>query len=125
MTRLATILGLCVLAAPALAGPAEDAATRALARDIFRELIEINTTESAGSVTRAAEAMAARLRAGGFAAGDMTIVGDDARKLNLVVRLKGTGRAKPVLLLGHLDVVEARREDWTTDPFKFTEKDGY
>ena len=125
MTRFLATLGLIALATPALASPAEDAATRALARDIFKELIEINTTESAGSVTRASEAMAARCRAAGFADSDMAIVGDDPRKMNLVVRLKGTGKAKPILLIGHLDVVEARREDWTTDPFKFTEKDGF
>ncbi len=104
---------------------ADDAATRALARDVFRELIEINTTESAGSVTAASEAMAARFRAAGFAASDIAIVGEDPRKMNLVVRLHGTGKARPVLLMGHLDVVEARREDWTTDPFKFIEKDGF
>jgi acetylornithine deacetylase/succinyl-diaminopimelate desuccinylase-like protein len=97
----------------------------ALARDIFKELIEINTTESVGSVTTASEAMAQRLRAAGFAAEDIQILGPNDRKKNLVVRLHGSGKHKPVLLIGHLDVVEARREDWTTDPFKFVEKDGY
>ena len=125
MTRFLAACGFFVLVAPALAGTAEDAATRALARDIFKELIEINTTESSGSVTRASEAMATRFRAAGFADSDMAIVGDDPRKMNLVVRMKGAGKAKPILLIGHLDVVEARREDWTTDPFKFTEKDGF
>jgi acetylornithine deacetylase/succinyl-diaminopimelate desuccinylase-like protein len=96
-----------------------------LAHDIFKELIEINTTDSVGNVTTASEAMAQRLRAAGFAAGDIQILGPNDRKKNLVVRLRGSGKHKPVLLIGHLDVVEARREDWTTDPFKFVEKDGY
>jgi acetylornithine deacetylase/succinyl-diaminopimelate desuccinylase-like protein len=97
----------------------------ALSRSIFQELIEINTTDSVGNVTTASEAMAKRLRAAGFADSDIAIVGPNARKKNLVVRFRGTGEHKPVLLIGHLDVVEARREDWTTDPFKFVEKDGY
>jgi acetylornithine deacetylase/succinyl-diaminopimelate desuccinylase-like protein len=98
---------------------------KALSRSIFQELIEINTTDSVGNVTAASEAMAKRLRAAGFADSDLSILGPNARKKNLVVRLHGTGQYKPVLLIGHLDVVEARREDWTTDPFKFIEKDGY
>jgi acetylornithine deacetylase/succinyl-diaminopimelate desuccinylase-like protein len=103
-----------------------DQASNALAHDIFKELIEINTVDSpAGSVTAASEAMAQRLRAGGYSADEMQILGPNDRKKNLVVRLKGRGKHKPVLLIGHLDVVEARREDWTTDPFKFVEKDGY
>src|SRR3984957_15778513 len=97
----------------------------ALSRSIFQELIEINTTDSVGNVTTAAEAMAKRLRAAGFADSDIAILGPNARKRNLVVRLRGTGQHKPVLLIGHLDVVEARRDDWTTDPFNFVEKDGY
>src|ERR1700722_7444672 len=97
----------------------------ALSRSIFQELIEINTTDSVGNVTTASEAMAKRLRAAGFADSDIAILGPNARKKNLVVRFRGTGQHKPVLLIGHLDVVEARREDWTTDPFKFVEKDGY
>ena len=97
----------------------------ALARSIFQELIEINTTDSVGNVTTASEAMARRFRAAGFPDSDLALLGPNARKKNLVVRLHGTGQHKPVLLIGHLDVVEARREDWTTDPFKFIEKDGY
>src|SRR5277367_1908090 len=102
-----------------------DEATRKLAVDIFKHLIEINTTDSVGSVTAAAEAMAKRFRDAGFAESDIRIMGPNDRKKNVVVRLHGSGKHKPVLLIGHLDVVEARREDWTTDPFKFTEKDGY
>jgi acetylornithine deacetylase/succinyl-diaminopimelate desuccinylase-like protein len=96
-----------------------------LGRDIFKELIEINTTDSTGNTTTAANAMAARLRDAGFAATDVQVLGPNDRKGNLVARLRGTGAKKPVLILGHLDVVEARREDWTTDPFQFVEKDGY
>ena len=76
-------------------------------------------------MTTAAEAMAQRFRDAGFPDSDMQIMGPNDRKKNLVVRLHGSGKHKPVLLIGHLDVVEARREDWTTDPFQFVEKDGY
>src|SRR5215472_1907496 len=102
-----------------------DDATRQLSRDIFQELIEINTTDSVGNVTTAAEAMAKRLRDAGFADSDVEVLGPNERKKNMVARLHGTGKHKPVLLIGHLDVVEARREDWTTDPFQFVEKDGF
>jgi acetylornithine deacetylase/succinyl-diaminopimelate desuccinylase-like protein len=102
-----------------------DDAKRQLSHDIFKELIEINTTDSVGSVTAASEAMAKRLRDAGFPENDLQVVGPNDRKKNLVVRLHGSGKHKPVLLIGHLDVVEARREDWTTDPFQFVEKDGY
>ncbi len=96
-----------------------------LARELFKELVEIKTTESGVGSTPGAEAMAQRLRDGGFAAEDIHVVGPGGRKQNLVVRLKGNGRKRPVLLIGHLDVVEARREEWTVDPFQFLEKDGY
>ena len=97
----------------------------ARALEIFRELIEINTTDSVGGTTKAAEAMAARLKAAGFAASDVQVLGPDARKGNLIARYRGTGARRPVLLLAHLDVVEAKREDWSFDPFVFLEKDGY
>src|SRR5881394_1719411 len=96
-----------------------------MARDIFKQLIEINTTDSVGNVTAAAEAMAKRLRDGGFQAGDIQVAGPNERKKNLVARFRGTGQRKPILFIGHLDVVEALRADWTTDPFEFIEKDGY
>jgi acetylornithine deacetylase/succinyl-diaminopimelate desuccinylase-like protein len=104
-----------------------DNATRQLAHDIFQQLIEINTTDSVGSTTVAAEAMAKRLLAAGFSAEDVKVLGPNDRKGNLVARYRGTGSAglKPILIIGHLDVVEAKREDWTTDPFQFVEKDGY
>jgi acetylornithine deacetylase/succinyl-diaminopimelate desuccinylase-like protein len=95
------------------------------ARSIFQQLIEINTTDSAGSVTKASEAVAQRLLAAGFSPKDVVVAGPVERKRNLVVRYRGTGKKKPILFIGHLDVVEARREDWTTNPFEFIEKDGF
>lgn len=100
-------------------------ANQQLTHDIFKELIEINTTNSVGDNTKAAEAMAARLRAAGFADKDIFVGGPDPRKGNLVATLRGSGKRKPLLCLAHLDVVEALREDWTTDPFKFEEIDGF
>ena len=102
-----------------------DDATKQLARDIFKQLIEINTTDSVGSTTVAAEAMAQRLRDAGFPASDVQVLGPNPRKGNLVARLHGTGARRPILLIGHLDVVEARREEWSVDPFQFLERDGY
>jgi acetylornithine deacetylase/succinyl-diaminopimelate desuccinylase-like protein len=95
-----------------------------LARDIFEQLIEIDTTHAKGS-TPAAEAMAARLIAAGFPAEDVQVLGPRPEKGNLVARLRGKGSAKPILFLAHLDVVEARREDWSYDPFTLTEEDGF
>ncbi len=118
----------CLIAATACLSHLDaqvDATTKALARDLFKQLIEINTTDSVGSTTVAAEAMAKRLRDAGFPSSDVVVLGPHPRKGNLVARLRGTGARKPILLIGHLDVVEARREDWTTDPFQFVEKDGY
>jgi acetylornithine deacetylase/succinyl-diaminopimelate desuccinylase-like protein len=99
---------------------------QALFRSIYKELVEINTTDSAGDATRAARAMAARLKAGGFKDSDIHIIVPPgaAKKGNLVARLKGTGARKPILLLAHLDVVEAKREDWTRNPFKLVEENG-
>jgi acetylornithine deacetylase/succinyl-diaminopimelate desuccinylase-like protein len=107
--------------------PTADTANRSLARDILKELIEINTTDSVGSTTLAAQAMRTRLLAAGFAKDDVQVLGPNDRKGNMVARYRGKpgSTLKPILLIGHTDVVEARREDWTTDPFKFVEKDGY
>src|ERR1700704_6717017 len=92
------------------------------AHDIFKQLIEINTTDTpAGNVTTAAEAMAARFRVAGFPAEDIHLDGPLPNKKNLVVRLRGRGAGKPVLFLAHLDVVEALPQDWSMDPFKFNE----
>src|SRR5882672_10686344 len=93
--------------------------------DIYKELIEINTVTATGDTLQAAEAMAARLRAGGFSDADVRVLSPAPRKGNLVARLKGTGARKPILLVAHIDVVPASREDWSTDPFKLVEQDGY
>ncbi len=126
LAGLALALGSPVESIAAVAGaPPGDEAANALARDIYRQLIETNTTESSGNVTTAAEAMAARLRSAGFPAEDVQVLGPTARKKNLVARLRGTGARRPILLIGHLDVVEAPRLEWSTDPFKLVERDGY
>src|ERR1700761_1935918 len=121
-----------LLAASALAQPQANLSPEHLspehqaAHDIFKELIEINTTDTpAGNVTTAAEAMAARFRAAGFAAEDVQVLGPLPNKKNLVVRFHGRGTAKPILFLAHLDVVEALRKDWSMDPFKLNEVDGF
>ena len=122
MASVVLILFMCV---SRLCSAQIDDATRQLSHDIFKQLIEINTTDSVGNVTNASEAMAQRLVDAGFRPTDIQIIGPNDRKKNLVARLHGTGRKKPVLLIGHLDVVEAKRSDWTTDPFQFVEQDGY
>jgi len=95
-------------------------------RDILLELVEIDTTVEHGSTTPAAKAMALRLQEAGFPADDVRVIGPaGSRDHNLVARFRGTGRRRPVLFLAHLDVVEALREDWSFDPFKLTEQDGY
>jgi acetylornithine deacetylase/succinyl-diaminopimelate desuccinylase-like protein len=96
-----------------------------LGREIYRELIETDTTHSTGDTTKAAELLAARFRASGFPPADVQVIGPEETNKNLVVRYRGSGRKPPMLLLAHLDVVEAKREDWSIDPFKFTEKDGF
>jgi acetylornithine deacetylase/succinyl-diaminopimelate desuccinylase-like protein len=125
----AVLLGLAAtlaVGATARAAAMTDQAADALAHDILKQLVEINTTDSVGNVTTAAEAMAKRFRDAGFPAADVVVIGpDNPRKKNVVVHLHGTGQHRPILMIGHLDVVEAHREDWTTDPFRLIEKDGY
>ena len=129
--NLALVLAACLgpIAASAQTSGSPLSPDQQLARDIYKELVEINTTTDAdpGGTTQAAEAMAARLRAAGFTGGDVQVLSSGPRDGNLVARLRGSGVSgrKPILLLAHLDVVAARREDWTIDPFAFTEKDGY
>ena len=95
-------------------------------RDILKELVETDTTHSSGNTTLAAERMEARLLAAGYPRPDVVVVGGADRKGNLVARLRGSGGGKkPILFLAHLDVVEAKKEDWTMDPFVLNEKDGY
>src|SRR6201993_4871481 len=129
MANLALWLALLSSAVRVFAGAAaagqNHGAVNPEARAIFKELIEINTTDSAGNVTLAAEAMAKRLRDAGYPEKDVIVAGPQERKKNLVVRLRGTGQKAPVLFIGHLDVVEALPSDWTVDPFQFLERDGY
>src|SRR6184192_3082787 len=120
MKRFLLPLLLASTVAAAQSGPFD-----ARARDIFKQLIETNTTDSVGSVTKAAEAAVDRLKAAGFPASDVQVLGPDPRKHNLVFRYHGTGARRPLLLLAHLEVVEAKREDWSFDPFTFLEKDGF
>jgi acetylornithine deacetylase/succinyl-diaminopimelate desuccinylase-like protein len=96
-----------------------------LALDIYKELVEINTVVGQGDTARVAEAMAARLRTAGFSGPDVQVLVPAPHKGNLVGRLRGTGKRRPILLLAHVDVVDAKREDWSLDPFKLTERDGY
>src|SRR5438067_5798382 len=113
------------LALPLLAAAQTLPPQQRLAREIYKELVEINTVTATGDTAKAAEAMAARLRAAGFPADDVRVFTPAPRKGNLVARLHGSGAKKPILLLAHIDVVEAKREDWSTDPFKLVEQDGY
>ena len=100
-------------------------ADRALAREILEELVEIQSTEEQGTA-RAAQAMAARLIAAGFPKDDVHVIGHDARTQNLVARFRGPNPgARAVLLMAHIDVVPARREDWSVDPWTFLERDGW
>jgi acetylornithine deacetylase/succinyl-diaminopimelate desuccinylase-like protein len=116
--------GLVLVAAARSAGAQTSVDDRG-ARAIFAELVGINTTHDHGSTTRAAEAVRRRLLAAGFPAKDVVVAGPNPQRMNLVARLRGTGARRPIMLLAHLDVVEARREDWTLEPFVLTEKDGY
>ncbi len=121
---LAAALGLSF--APCALSQAPTPAQREL-REIYKELVEINTTDSVGSCTEAAQALAARLKAAGLPEQDVQVIvpPDGPKKGNLVARYRGTGAKKPIMLLGHLDVVEAKREDWERDPFKLVEENGY
>ncbi len=96
---------------------------RALVRDLLRELVEIDTTPANGS-TKAAVAMAERLHGAGFSDADVQLLGPRTDRENLVVRLRGRGKARPILLIAHLDVVSAPSEGWSSDPFHLTERDG-
>src|SRR5689334_14067820 len=124
--RVAIVTALALAAAPLAAqsappsAPPSLAPNQQLARDIYKELIEINSSDSVGSVTKAAEAMAKRFLDAGFPAADVRVLVPEGKptKGNLVVRYRGKGgsRAKPLLLLAHLDVVAALRSDWTIEP---------
>jgi acetylornithine deacetylase/succinyl-diaminopimelate desuccinylase-like protein len=96
-----------------------------LACDIYKEFVEIQSGFTTGATTPVAETAAARLRAAGFPETDLFVGGANPKKANLVVRYHGTGTLKPILLLAHIDVVEAKREDWSVDPFQLIERDGF
>lgn len=109
--------------APSAAQPLT--AHQQLARDIHKELVEINTVTATGDTLKAAQAMADRLKAAGFPDNDVHVLSPGPRKGNLVARLRGTGARRPILLLAHIDVVAAAASDWSAEPFKLLEKDGY
>ena len=96
-----------------------------LARSIYQQIVEINTVTATGDTLEAAQAMAGRLKAAGFDDADVRVLSPAPRKGNLVARLRGTGSRRPILLLAHIDVVAASASDWTAEPFKLVEKDGY
>lgn len=129
--RMRKIIGILVFLAPFLSLSSAPAQTtrpeseKQLARDIYQQFIEIQSGFTTGSTTPVAEAAAARLKAAGFPDADIFLGGASPKKENIVVRYHGAGKRKPLLLLAHIDVVEARREDWSMNPFVLTEKDGY
>jgi acetylornithine deacetylase/succinyl-diaminopimelate desuccinylase-like protein len=103
----------------------DSASERALFHDIYKELVETNTSHSAGDTTLAAQRMEKRLRDAGFTDTEVQVLEPFPKKGNLVLRFTGDGTRRPLLLLAHLDVVEAKREEWTTDPFTLIETGGY
>ncbi|HEY8004403.1 MAG TPA: M20/M25/M40 family metallo-hydrolase [Phenylobacterium sp.] len=124
----AAFAALCAFSAAAQPGPAPNFPGQAEFRDLYKELIETNTTVSAGSCTVAAQEMAARLKAAGYPDADVRLLvpPDRPKDGNLLAVLHGADpKAKAILLLAHIDVVEARREDWQRDPFKLVEENGY
>src|SRR5262249_796930 len=120
MLRLLLLPVFCLWCLAADNMPSE--ADQRLAREIYKAMIESRPGFPTGAPTPIAEAVAARLKAAGFPAADIFVGGAIPRKANVVVRYRGTGPRKPILLLAHIDVVEALREDWTMDPFTFIEK---
>jgi acetylornithine deacetylase/succinyl-diaminopimelate desuccinylase-like protein len=125
---LATVLiAFPVPSTMAMAASLPPEADRHLAHDIYKEMVEIQSGFTTGATTPVVEAVAKGLRAAGFPESDIFIGGAIPKKMNLVVRYHGSGKRKPLLLLAHTDVVEAKREDWSPDldPFRFIERDGY
>jgi len=131
MSRMKKSCQLCLILVPLLGAGRVNAQTtrpeaeRKLAHDIYKEFVEIPSGFTTGATTPVAEAAAARLRDAGFSESDIFVGGANPKKANLVVRYRGTGALKPMLLLAHIDVVEAKREDWSMDPFQLIERDGF
>ncbi len=129
IATFASVALVALLPAAAIAQQASLTPFQSLGRDLLREMVETNTEYSIGSTTKLADLLAARFRAAGFPAADVQVVGPDtgkdAKDKNLVVRYRGHGTRQPILLIGHIDVVEAKRSDWELDPFKLTERDGH
>jgi len=125
LVRLLAVLPALFFAASVRAQTTRPEPEKQLARDTYKQFIEIQSGFTTGATTPIAEAAAARLKAAGFPDSDIFLGGANPKKENLVVRYHGTGKRKPLLLLAHIDVVEAKREDWSLEPFQLTEKDGY
>ena len=138
LNRATTTVALLLLIASSMSAQAPASAvytpgrltpTQQIAHDVYKELVEINTSVTTGNATIAAVAMAKRFRAAGIPDSDIFVGGPQPEKHNVVARVRGRNSAgrKPLLLLAHLDVVEALKADWSPefDPFVFTEKDGY
>jgi len=125
MLKSSIIFTAILLSVSASAQTTRPDSEKQLAHDIYKQFVEIQSGYTTGATTPVAEAAAARLKAAGFSDSDIFLGGAIPTKGNIVVRYHGTGTAKPILLLAHIDVVEAKREDWSTDPFQFIEKDGF
>src|SRR3984957_18585996 len=124
--RLASgILLLVFFSAASAAQTTRPDTEKQLAHDIYKQFIEIQSGFTTGATTPVVDVAVARLKAAGFPDSDIFVGGAIPKKGNLVVRYHGSGARKPLLLLAHIDVVEAKREDWSTDPFQFLEKDGF
>ena len=125
--RVLAVLAVLSQSALPLTAQTSLTSTQAEAREIFRELIEINSSYKEGSTTPAARAIANRFLAAGFPASDVQVLGPAGDKdSSVIVRMQGTSKAlKPILLLAHLDVVEALRSDWSLEPYKLTEQGGF
>lgn len=124
----AALLSLAITFLGAVSASAQTAADdRQAFRDIYRELVEIDSSPTTGSCTRAAEAMLVHLRAAGYSEQEARVIVPDGAPDdgNVVAMLRGTSRDRSILLLAHIDVVDARREDWQRNPFTLYEEDGF
>lgn len=124
-SSVAFFTALALLPLGAFAGDTVPSAEHALAHDLLVQMVGTDTTSEHGSTTVLAEALAQRFLKAGFPVADVQVVGDDPKRRNLVVRLRGQDQRDPILLLAHLDVVEALPQDWHFPPFKLTEQGGY